>query len=292
MSSKNKFYIYDMKMKHRILLLLLLLLCQFSIGQQNFVKDTLYLDEFKELSTKELIVKKCNSNVFHCRLIAYDSIVAYHAYHKYIFGNIPALKLKQYHSILKNKMNVPLDTNAILVIDYRKYIADFKSYKNYIDSLHRNNRESSKSRHIAMNQKQFKRHKKIWYKRKVKCSKKIQKIKNTKVIDMYASNKGADLNHENYRFLVQDFNSVFQNNFFLEKGLYKLLILKPNGDYFLKSTHSRQSDFTEEDIFNLLKSENWKPYQNEWNRRLKNLEKSFSTIKFYYGHYTPKKYCF
>ena len=143
-----------------------------------------------------------------------------------------------------------------------------------------------------MNQKQFERRKKVWYKKKVKCSRKIQKIKNTKVIDIYSSNKGVDLSSENYRFMVQDFNEVFQNNFFLEKGLYKLLILKPNGDYFLKSIQSRQTDFTEKDIFDLLKSENWKSYQNEWNKRIKNLEKSFSIIKVYYGNYKPVNNCF
>ncbi len=281
-----------MKMKNKILILLSFLSSQFIIGQSNFVKDTIYIDEFKKLSSKELTLKKCASNVFHCRLIAYDSIVAYHAYHKYIFGNIPAPKLKQYHSILKNRMNIALDTNAILVIDYRKYISNFKSYKKFIDSLHRNGHEGSKNTHVILNQKQFERRKKVWYKKKVKCSRKIQKIKNTKVIDIYSSNKGVDLSSENYRFMVQDFNEVFQNNFFLEKGLYKLLILKPNGDYFLKSIQSRQTDFTEKDIFDLLKSENWKSYQNEWNKRIKNLEKSFSIIKVYYGNYKPVNNCF
>ena len=95
-----------MKMKNIILLLFLFLLNQFIVGQSNHVKDTIYIDEFKNQSSKKLTLKKCKSDVFYCDVIAYDSLIAYHVYHKFIFGKIEKSKLKQYHSILKNRMNV------------------------------------------------------------------------------------------------------------------------------------------------------------------------------------------
>ena len=189
-------------------------------------------------------------------------------------------------------MNVEVDSSSTIIINYTKFLNNWDWHRNQIDSIITSSKIKEDFEYDQKHFKYLQKQSYKTYKRRVKCSKKIQKNKNTIPIYMYSSNKGADLNSQYYNRMKRDFKKTFQNNFFHERGLYKWLILKPNGDYFLKSTKASQNDFSEKDVYNLLKNKNWEPFHKEWNIRLDNLQKTVPRVRIMRDYYKQEYHCF
>ena len=111
-----------------------------------------------------------------------------------------------------------------------------------------------------------------------KCLKKLSKIKNAVPIYLYSVNQGHNLKNEVFSW-KKDFNNTFAAKFFSTKDHFTTLILKPDGSYFLKNRHASPFDFSEKDLFKLIKKDNWERYFKEWTTRKKELNNSKSYVK-------------
>jgi len=280
-------------MKKFILLLFLTFLnYSFLFAQKITSKDTIYIDEFKTFIEKDLALKKCKSNTFYCRVKEYDSIVTYNVYYKYFFGKLKKTEYIQYLSILKNRISVQIDTNSVIVINYKKTLDSYNNYINILDSLNRISSKINEERKIkSVNERAFKSYNKQYIKKQKHCLKKIKKIDNITSIYLYSIKNDRKKNVGVFEWR-RDYNKTFMKRFFGKESKFNLLILRPDGSFFLKSKKASYHDFSEDDVFDLLKNNDWNGFLNEWDFRLKKLSKSIPIIRLYIDYYTPRLNCF
>lgn len=272
-----------MKMKNIILLLLLFFICKISVSQNYIVKDTLFFDENNIQMNRALGIKKCHSKVFYCREMEYDSIITYNAYFKYFFDKLKEKEYKQYVSILKNRMNIDVDLNSTIVINYSRINSKYLKYVRRPTSSpnkYEEKRSKNKKKLIITNYtRQYKKHRK-------KCLRKLKKVDNTVPAYIYSKQNKSKLDSSVYNKFdknvfqwVKDYQDIFRNKFFNDGNKFTLLVLKPNGNYFLKNGKTTPYDLGDDEIYKLVKDKSWVSHHNKWNRRLINMPKAIEYIR-------------
>ena len=258
-------------------------------AQKKGVKDTIYLDEYERQIEKDIALKKCKSNVYYCRVRGYDSLVVYSVYYKYFFGKLEKKEYKHYISVLNNKLKIKTDTNSTLVIHFWKVLANFDTYKRVTDSIKRHNKRIFNVR--SMSETAFKNYNRSYRKTQKKCLNKMRKINKITPVYLYSDYYDGKEDVGAFEWKKDD-NQLFNKRFFNDGKKFDFLILKPDGNFFLKSNRANYNDFSEKDVFDLLKSNSWDLFHIEWNKRKKKLQETSSVVQVMKSTATPKFKCF
>lgn len=267
------------------LLFIIIFISISSFGQKNTQKDTLYLDENQVEITKTKYNSKMNNSTLYARSYETKDLIIYKVLYKYYFGEISHTEYNQINKLLEKDANVYIANDATILIKftdtlysykYRKKRYDFHTntphyFKPLIIKPNSKYKDSLKVKHKPFNYSVYKNNIKKYSIKQRKCSKKLLKRKNTYAIHVYNINKGYDFN-KNLKW-VKD--RILKKAFF--KNMYEsnILIIKPNGDYFMKYGHLSDSN-----LFKLLKENDWTQYKMDWKKSLEtNSKKGFGFIK-------------
>jgi hypothetical protein len=158
-----------------------------------------------------------------------------------------------------------INENATLIIKYYDSLLSFKTvYKkhlqkkkdiNELDSLLYNGQNILTHNHKYTIE-TYDSSKKKWAKKKNKCIKKIEKLNNSHVSYLYGNAENKNLGYPDFNWIKD--RGVFKNNFFKISFNFGLLILKPDGEYFLSGSH-----FTDKMVKQLLKNADWNDYKKD-----------------------------
>ena len=199
----------------------------------------------------------------------------------------------------RNKTKI--DSSSTLVITYRdtlygyahrlaiqkKHVKDVEEGKIEERPLPKisGNIKTRKTKHIhpPYTRKKFNKAFKAATKKMDKCSKKTEKKFNSRVFYTYKHDKGFLKDYPKH--WIKD-NGVVKNSFF--KIMYEshLVILKPNGEYFLGGSH-----LSDDNLKKLLKNENWSVFKRDWKNSMSLASKDgLGIFKKTYGLH--QKHCF
>lgn len=266
-----------------LIILFAIFFISISNSQSSVSKDTIYIDEFNKLSDKDLTLKKCKSDVFYCRVMQYDSLIAYHVKYKYRFGK---MEKEEKDAVFKSLDSFPtksIDLDKKTIINYGMYVFSYDDYMNYLDST-----EQSFPEHLKLTRRRFYTHLNQRNKLNIKCIKKVHSINKANMYYAYSHNYGRT-NAEVFP-KVQLRSETLKSKFFNGQDQFHLLILHPDGHYFQKTYKTSNADFSQDDVWELVKNDDWQPYLIEWERRKKLLVKSKPNV--YINTYPKFKHCF
>lgn len=272
-------------------ILFILYISQLHLFSQNTIpKDTVYLDENQLEISKEKFTSKKNNAVLYARSYETEKIIIYKLLYKYHFGKITAKESKQIKLLLqKNKLN-DAQNNTIL-IKYTDTLYDYNSlYLKHLLHLKQhdyiaNGKNSIKVKHHSFTKKKYSMKLKRYASMQKKCKKKLLKY-NTNAFYVYNFDKGYEFN-KNLTWIK---DRILKNMFFKNMSESDLIIIKPNGDYFLKSGH-----FSDKNLKQLLKKDDWTSYINDWKNSLDKYQKNgIGIIRKFNVKVTPlhKQHCY
>ncbi|AOW19427.1 hypothetical protein [Urechidicola croceus] len=269
-------------------------------GQKNIEKLDIYSNENKEIISINEFNTKCKNVVFHCKKYETDSLIINKVLYRYYFGEISKQENKQVRIYLNRLANKDIDTTKNIIIYFKERLVGFNQsieectydvdksiQENY--SIYLNN--VTNQSHNEMSLLDFKKvfnnhitkfHSEVRYyddyektaKTKSKCIQKIEKKSNSKINLIVHENIGYKL--KNDYFTWAEDTGVIKNMFFEINTGNDLLILKPNGKYFIKNGYVSDSN-----IIKIANESDWSEYYNDW--------KKTTEEKFSKGHGIIKK---
>lgn len=251
----------------KILATLFILFTQFS----SFSQQKIYLNENMKQVDSSLYYKK--SEAYSYKAIEYDldSLTLHKILYKFSFGKLNKTETKQILNLLAIDSGKEISKNNIIIIKYYDSIYNYQTSKKKYDkhvAIHKYDTTKisllKKPRiwHKPYNKNTYTRNNKRWEKFCEKCVKKFEKINMVKVLYSFKHNQKNTMKFKDLHF-VKD-RSVLKNTFFKIMYNFNLLVLKPNGEYFLSG-----GCFSDNKLKQLLKADNWENFKSDWENSIK-----------------------
>lgn len=231
-----------MKIKIAIIFTFLFLAAGKSTAQQK-----IFIDENMNSIDSIQYINKCKILVLKCLKYKTDSIEVNKVLYNYSFGRITSTEYKQVKKLLIQNADTLINSNAVILINYRDSLYNFEANKKNYD-IHVLKHDSI--RHNKFTVKNFETNRKNWIKKQNKCIKKLAKNYNTKTFYVYKYDFGT-LKSDEALIWIKD-RGIFKNMFFKIQYNYNYLIIKPDGEYFLCGNH-----FSNINLKFLLKNSDW-----------------------------------
>ena len=237
-------------------------------GFSAFGQKKQYYDENFKVISHEAYKEKCKGHLYKCFEYKTDSFAINKILIKYKFGKLDSVAYQQVRNLLIRDSSSDIPEQSTLVIKYYDSIFGFETENKKYTIHERKHLESEKDTSIVINYHEFYFNKEIfntnrqkWVDNRKKCLKKFDGKYNTKIFHMY---KHKDIDTEEYNnFEWIGDKGTFKNVFFQIMYNYGLVILKPNGEYFLSGGHLSDKSFNK-----LIKNSNWLKYQNDLHKSL------------------------
>ncbi|OIQ36917.1 MAG: hypothetical protein BM563_09675 [Bacteroidetes bacterium MedPE-SWsnd-G1] len=247
-------------------------------------KRSFYLDEKSKGITEKIFNTKCSAAVFYCKRFDREDMIIFKVYERISFGKITPKEYNQLRIYLNRKSIKQTPENHKILIHYENQLVGFKesvencnlyngkSLKENFDSFNKQAKangeypfESIKEfqRYVRNHRLEFHDEEKYnqevatYAKQQNNCIKRIETKFETPVYYMVGDNFNYPIKNEYFTWVVDQ--KVVKNTFMKANPDADLIVIKPNGEYFIKS------DFLPDFVLNkLLKKENWKQYKSEW----------------------------
>lgn len=245
-------------------------------GLSVLSQEKIYIDEnFKSISLNTY-KQKCKRSLFKCLEYKTDSLVINKILFKYKFGYLDSTAYNQVRNLLIRDSKRKIPNNSTIVIKYYDSIFSFDTeYNKHVK--HEKEYEASKKDSSRIHKEIFESKRSNWILNRNKCLKKFDGKYDTKIFHMFKhKDNGAD-EYDSFQW-IED-KGTFKNVFFPIMYNYGLLLLKPDGEYFLSGWHLSDKMFNK-----LIKNTDWSKYKND----LINEKGMFS--KEHISHY--KEHCF
>ncbi|MEZ4793751.1 MAG: hypothetical protein R2783_09895 [Gelidibacter sp.] len=237
---------------------------------------------------------KCKQQAYKCLKYQTDSITLYKVLFKYRFGKIDVQEYNQIKNLVTgSKSNI--GTDIVLVIKYIDSLRDYEGFKRQhlthvkihdsISKIESLGNRPQMIKHWAYNYKMYKRNKKRWIKSSKKCVKKFEKNLPVDVSYVYNFNQDNLADYEGLN-LIKD-RGALRVKFFNIKNNFNLLILKPDGEYFLSGDH-----MSDESLKRLIKNKDWSSYKSDWNATINTYKVNGTGMFRSYSLYYHKDHCF
>lgn len=254
----------------------MLLLITFS----SFSQQKLYLDENLKQIDSATYSKKCKTYILKCLEYDADSLSVEKVLYKFSFGRVSQTKANKIISLLALDSGKKIKKNDIIVLRYIDSLYNYETSKRNYDK-HITNHKNAPHKHY--DRKRYDKQKIKWDKSRYNCVKKFEKIEHIKVLHSVKHTQN-DLNTYNNITIVKD-RRVLKNTFFKIIYNYNLLILKPNGEFFLSG-----GCLNNEKLKKLIKNDDWSTFRNDLKRSINgNSDTGFGFFKKPAYH---KKHCF
>lgn len=250
------------------LVLLLLLISFFSNAQLK--NRVVYLDVTKEVISKQEFNKKIESDLYSGIKYVTDTLIIKKLKINYAFGKLKTSTKSQLFKLLSSRHQI--DTTKTLVFHYMDTLKNKNEYpkSDYLVLLDSNNNVIKKikgnrtSYIVTPSTRNVVKHKHlISYKTFLvshkKCIKSYKKFikKNVKILHFYSVNNGHPNQYKNHRW-YKDYGNILKKLFYIEKRKFSLVVLKPNGEFFLYYTHGYMKNKL------LFTEEGWRKYKQEF----------------------------
>jgi molybdopterin synthase catalytic subunit len=264
------------------------------ISLQGICQEKIYLDENMKEMDYISYAKKCDAHIYKCMEYKTDTFSINKIMYKHTFGKITPTEYVQVKNILSKDSKEIINKNTIIVVKYSDSLYSYNSTKQKFDNLvieHRkavydtasNTMKYHKINYKNYNLNTYNKNCEKWLKEQNKCIKKFEKIENTNVIYSYLHKEKNTYNYADFNF-VKD-RGILKNTFFKIVQNFDLLILKPNGEYFLSGGH-----LDDKKIKKLLKDADWSNYIEDWKTTVTKYPKSgFGFFEMKLNHET---HCF
>lgn len=274
---------------------LLTFLFSFILTHQLTAQQELYFDEASNQINKAEFEQKCNSNyIYKCIAYPTDTLVVNKVFFKYQFGKLNVEEFQQIRKLLIKDGEYKIGENDIIIIkkidslwNYNREVKlhkihekKYKEYKAINDSL---GYEKHHFHEHDFNKEIFEKNLNSWIKQNQKCIDKFERKFNTKVIFLHEDNINFENVYDDFSW-VKD-RGVIKRLFFKSNNVHDLLIIKPDGEYFLSGSH-----FIDRYLKKLLRHEDWSKFKKDFEKSLdsKNGKGIFKKDNSYYH----KKHCF
>lgn len=247
----------------------------------SIFSQKIFIDEYMQKIDSLTFQKKCKAAVLKCLSYKKDSIFDVNKImFKYSFGKITSTEVSQIKKVLEKSGTKKINNHSNIIIHYRdslySFEASLRNYKRYIKK-HPDNKLSK------FTLKSFDSSREKWVKKQKKCIKKINSKFDTDTFYIY-NHKYIDLNNF-YNFKWIKDRGIFKDRFFNIIYNNQILIIKPDGNYFLSGGH-----LSKVMLFKLLKSSNWDKYKKDWQNSYTTLHKS--GLGFFKAHRIHQSHCF
>lgn len=250
--------------KYFILLITLLPLMSLSQSKEIFI------DENQNLVSKKEYKKKCKLNVLKCIKEKAETVKTHRIYDKYIFGKLSNPQINEVKQYLNEISNIAILENKNIIIKYNDSLFGYeeseirrrKNHRAYTIKFGAATKDISK-KHNQIEYKPIemktyvKNHLKFINKEK-KCVEKAQTVFNSQVLYIYNVDKGHNTMWPDLNW-IQDVNKYLTTHFFRIPKYGGMLMIKPNGEYFVSNVVFNDKILTE------LLNGNWDLLKNDWN---------------------------
>lgn len=263
-------------MNLKILLLLILLPL---IGSSQ---SKIYLNEkMKEISLQDFN-KKCEHHIFKCHKFTTDSLEINKVLYKYSFGKIDKEAFKQIQMLLASQSKKPINPDETIIIKFTDSLKSIQTLKKNFDKHILN----CPAYHNKKSLKDYQNDRDSWVTEKKKCFGKFKKNNTVNFNYVYKNADDLETIYSYKNFLWIKDRGVFKNLFFKIMDSKNLVILKPDGEYFLSGSH-----FDDKSISKLLKHNDWSKYKDDWFKSTTSHLKNGKGI-FNNSYYSHSKHCF
>lgn len=249
-----------------------------------------YLDENGTAIREALFNQKCNAAVFYCKMHEKKDMIIYKVYYQMYFGKITPVEYNQVRLYLNRKSQKTIPENHNILIHYEQSLSGFvernefcnlvnsktleenfeaynleaelngeypfeslKAFKRYVESHYREYHDEEKFNEEVAEYANQQNH----------CIEKIETKYQTPVFYVVKDNFNYPIKNKHFTWVVD--SGTIQSAFLKKHPDANFILLKPNGEYFIKS------DFMPDTVLNkLLKKPNWQPYISEWKKSIKN----------------------
>ncbi len=238
----------------KIIIFLFLILFPFL----NFSQTEVYLDENMEEIGKSIYISKCESHIFKCLNYKTDTLIVHKTLYKYSFGKISNVEYHQIRNLLMSQSKKRIDSNSTILIKFSDTLQNLQILKNNYDKhVIVCEAKNPSINHRSKNLKSFVNGRKSWVKSKYKCIEKFKKKNDVSINYVYKYENNAITSYGDFDWIKD--RGIFKNLFFRIMYQSNLLIVKPNGEYFLSGSH-----ISDKSIVKLIRSNDWKKYKEDW----------------------------
>lgn len=259
--------------------------------QDNIAK--VYLDENLTRIDSSTYSRKCYRILFKCLEYKTDSLVVNKILEKYRFGKLNPTEYKQIKGVISRISKLKIKSDEIIVIKYYDSLLNFSSVnKRHMEhtkpkkTISPDSSNSTKRNHHPFNEDIFYKNRRKWVKKNKKCIEKNEDKYNAKIIYLYKAEQNVISKYEGFNW-VKD-NGVFKNKFFKIMFNFHLLIIKPNGEYFLSGGH-----ITDKKVGKLLKKADWTEFKSDLKSSYrKHIFRGIGLFKKVDPYYHNTKHCF
>jgi len=270
---------------------LLFFKCLLAFPQDNIAK--VYLDENLTEIDSSTYSRKCRRLLFKCLEYRTDRLVVNKILEKYRFGKLNPIEYKQVKGVISRISKLKIESDKIMVIKYYDSLLNFSSVnRRHIEhtkpkkTTSPDSSNSTKRPPHPFNVDIFNKNRRKWVKKNKKCIERNENKYNVEIIYIYKAEQNVISKYEGFNW-VED-NGVLKNQFFKIMFNFHLLIIKPNGEYFLSGGH-----VTDKKVGKLLKNADWTEFKSDLkSSHSKHIFKGVGLFKRVDPYYHNTKHCF
>jgi hypothetical protein len=227
------------------------------------------VDEDMNYIQKKTYKKKCKLNIYVCKRHKTDTIIINKVYDKYKFGRVSNDHLQEIKIFLFENTETKVNSMKNIIVKYNDSLFGFreieeKRKKHYdkVSEKYKNSLTNSKkkfkiAKYVPLTFKSYTKNHIDFIKTQQKCIKKVNEVFNSEAFYVYHFDQGhntlwSDLNW------IQDKTGVFKKYFFKIPDYDGMLILRPDGEFFVTNTHLSEKTLTK------LLNGDWSTLKKDW----------------------------
>lgn len=230
---------------------------------QNLITPNQYIDENLVKIDSTTYFLKCKQITNKCLNYKTDSLKIFKVLNKFNFKKLDHQDYEQIRLLLNRDSKKHIDSGEIIVIKYYDSLLNYKTLHNkHIKHTQTVLKDSS----LSLNDKrrkthdysevEFKKKRSKWLKKQNKCIEKYEKEFPIKVNYLYKTEENVVDDYNGFNWIKD--NGTFKNKFFKIVYNYNLVIIKPDGEYYLNGGHT-----SDKKIEKLLETPNWETFKND-----------------------------
>jgi hypothetical protein len=249
---------------------------------------THFIDENGKAIREITFNKKCNAAVFECKRFDREKMVIFKVTHRMFFGKLKEKEYNQIRLMLNKESNKTIPKNHNILIHYEASLSGFKERNKFCNLINSNTLEENYKtfntealnfgeypfESLKMFKRYVERHRKDFHdeqkfdkevaeyaEQQNDCIKKIETKYNTPVVYMVKNNYNYPIKNDYFTWVID--KGIIKNTFLKKHPDTDFILLKPNGEYFVKS------DFLPDFVLSkLLKSDDWEKQKSNWTKSI------------------------
>ena len=250
-----------------------------------FSQEKVYLDENMNHIDKKAYKKKCKLNIYKCKRHKTDTTVINKIYDKYEFGKVSSEDLQILKTFFSNNSEIEFNPTTNTLVKYNDSIFGYKTteerrkrhYDKYVELFNNSasaiSRKGKVSEFVPLTFKTYTKNHIEFIRKQKKCIEKANKMFNSKVFHVYQFDLGHNIMWSDLNW-IHDKISVFKQYFFKMPNYNGMMILKPDGTFFVSNV------ILKEKMLLILLNGDWSTLKHDWMKTKQDyIKKGFGFFK-------------